>query len=154
MAQGIRVFLSYKREDYSIAQTLRQQIPTVTDRCDFFVDIETIDAFDNWEERIESQLKLCDYFILLYTGQDKNYEYCMAEAGSFAVYHQEPEPTETLANALAEHLSYGQGPRLCCLHDTYEGISRLLQQIPKLSYCRILRSILRWHLPDNRRSIL
>jgi TIR domain len=67
MAQGIRVFLSYKREDYSIAQTFREQIRNVTDRCHFFVDIETIEAFDNWEERIESQLKVCDYFILLYT---------------------------------------------------------------------------------------
>jgi hypothetical protein len=44
----------------------------------------------------------------------------MAEAGSFAAYHQEPERTKMLANAMAEHLPDDQESRLCCLHDTKE----------------------------------
>jgi hypothetical protein len=114
-AAPIRVFISYKREDQAIADAVKRALetiggdnalnPAVPGRIRCFFD-QDINHGENWKKRIDQELKRANWFLLIYTGNEKNYEMCTWEASRFEVMHD------------AELRKKQTEIRICCLHDT------------------------------------
>jgi hypothetical protein len=111
----IRVFISYKREDQAIADAVKKALetiggdnplnPAVRGKIKCFFD-QDINHGEDWKRRIDQELKRSNWFILVYTGNDKNYEMCTWEASRFEVMHD------------AQLQKRQSEIRICCLHDT------------------------------------
>ncbi len=64
-SQGKRVFISYRSQepDVSLAQVFHDQLQAAGHEP--FMAAESIDWGENWVNRIDQELKCCDYFLLL-----------------------------------------------------------------------------------------
>ena len=68
-ASSQRVFISYRTQepDKSLAQTFHEQLKAAGHES--FMAAESIDWGENWVDRIDEELKHCDYFVLLLSEQ-------------------------------------------------------------------------------------
>ena len=64
-SQGARVFISYRSQepDVSLAQAFHDHLQSAGHKP--FMAAKSIDWGENWVERIDQELKRCDYFLLL-----------------------------------------------------------------------------------------
>lgn len=98
----VHVFISYAKSDHTIAIALREEIIEINhDRIECFLDSETIESGEGWEGELEAALKVADWLVCIYTGEQS--EFCGYEIGVF-----------TQGKALEK--SAGNS-RLVCLHD-------------------------------------
>jgi hypothetical protein len=110
-AQKVRVFISYARTDYRIAETLRDELMELNrDRVDCFLDTKTIESGEGWEKKLEEALKSAHWLLCIYTGEQS--EYCGFEVGVFTGGKSSERERES--------------SRVVCFHDVpnYPGIFR------------------------------
>jgi hypothetical protein len=100
------VFISYKREDQYIANVLVKTLESIDPSISCFFD-QDIEEGNKWAEQINKELRNSDALILIYTGNQKNYETCVYEVATFQALHQ--DETESSITAA-----------VTCLHDTDE----------------------------------
>jgi hypothetical protein len=98
----VNIFISHAEADTSIAQALRDELEKINkDRIRCFLDTDTIKTGKSWQPVIDAALRLADWLICIYTGEQS--EYCGYEIGVFSN-----------ANDIS---SGNKDSRLVCLHD-------------------------------------
>ena len=102
----MRVFISYKREDQYIANVLVKTLESIDPSISCFFD-QDIEEGNKWAEQINKELRNSDALILVYTGNQKNYETCVYEVATFQALHQ-------------DFTDSGLTAAVTCLHDTDE----------------------------------
>jgi hypothetical protein len=105
-AEPLRFFISYKRDDQFIADCLVRILKAVDPAVVCFFD-QNIAEGNEWAKQINAELKKANRLILIYTGNQKNYETCVYEVATFQALHLDgsmPSQTDTVT----------------CLHDTDE----------------------------------
>ena len=114
--QKVRVFISYARADYRIAETLRDELMELNrDRVDCFLDTKTIESGEGFENKLEEALKAAHWLLCIFTGEQS--EYCGFEVGVFT--------------AGKASLRERESSRVVCFHDVpnYPGIFRSQENI-------------------------
>ncbi len=105
-AEPLRFFVSYKREDQFIADSLVRILKAIDPSITCFFD-QNIAEGNQWAEQINAELKRANRLILLYTGNHKNYETCVYEVATFQALHLDGS-------------TLSQTDTVTCLHDTEE----------------------------------
>ena len=102
----LRFFISYKRDDQYIADCLVRLLKEIDPSISCFFD-QDIPEGNQWAEQINDELKNCNRLILVYTGNQKNYETCVYEVATFQALH-------------FEGARLSETDTVTCLHDTDE----------------------------------
>jgi predicted nucleotide-binding protein len=77
MAEKIRLFISYSRRDAMAAERLTRAL--IEQGADVFLDIASIEAGENWQKRIQSEIERADALVFLLS---------RASAESSVAYHE------------------------------------------------------------------
>lgn len=59
----VQVFISYERSDSDLAKNLYDHLPK--EQFDVCLDTQFLEGGDNWNSKLEDQIKSCDYFLIL-----------------------------------------------------------------------------------------
>ena len=103
-ADKIRVFLSYLSQDESLARIVCQQLRSLNaNRIEVFFARDRINSGTSWKKKILKELQRSDWFLMLYTDPDRNWEWPIHEAVAF--------DTIRMSDGVGDN-------RLCCLHAT------------------------------------
>jgi hypothetical protein len=105
-AGPLRFFISYKREDQFIADCLARILKASDPSAVCFFD-QNIAEGNQWAEQINAELRKANRLILIYTGNQKNYETCVYEVATFQALHLDGSTPS-------------QADTMMCLHDTDE----------------------------------
>ncbi|MCU7933129.1 MAG: toll/interleukin-1 receptor domain-containing protein [Candidatus Thiodiazotropha sp. (ex Codakia rugifera)] len=101
---SINVFISYKNQDTTLAQTIKDQLTALNfDRVNVFLAYDDIRAGEKWKEQLFEKLRQSDWLIMIHTDPDYDWEWPNREAVMFETMHMN---------------SNGGDRRLCCLHVT------------------------------------
>jgi len=60
-------FISYSRQDSTVADILRNHIYRLDSSHDVFLDIKSIKTGVNWKTELQRKIKQCDFFILIHS---------------------------------------------------------------------------------------
>lgn len=72
-------FISYSRKDFETASKIRDHICRLDSGHDVFLDSKSIKPGANWKSELERRIKLCDYFILIYSKDSSTSQYVKLE---------------------------------------------------------------------------
>lgn len=100
----VRVFLSYLSQDESLARIVNQELTSLgVDRIEVFQAHDQVRSGTRWKSQILKKLKQSDWFLMIYTDPDRDWEWPIHEAVAFE--------TIRMADGTGDN-------RLCCLHAT------------------------------------
>jgi len=79
----LNIFLSHKREDYKVAQDIREQLEAYgAGKIRFFLS-EEIPVGKDWHTWIDENVAGANWFMLLFTNPTSSWDWCLFEAGMF-----------------------------------------------------------------------
>ncbi len=82
----IGVFISYNHADRRIAGALKQCLLALSPNLNVFIDHESLEAGDNYEEKLARYISKSQWFLLICSGpprQERDMGWCFQEAGQF-----------------------------------------------------------------------
>jgi hypothetical protein len=66
-----RAFISYQHDDLAAATLIVSGLTAGNPDLEFFIDVDTMRAGENWRERICDHIRACDLFVLVWSGRAK-----------------------------------------------------------------------------------
>ncbi len=81
---ALRIFLSHKGKDISIAQAIKDELERYGPNRLFIYLSEGIAFGEDWSEDIHNALRNADWLFLLYTDPTPEWDWCLYEVGFFA----------------------------------------------------------------------
>jgi len=66
-----RAFISYSNKDTAQATLIASGLSAGNPDLEFFIDVDTMRAGENWRERICDHIRACDLFVLVWSGNAK-----------------------------------------------------------------------------------
>lgn len=78
-----RVFISHKKPDEASAIAVRDALAQFSGELEFFISGDNINAGEDWQARLRTELSESDLLLLLFTEPTRDWDWCLYEVGLF-----------------------------------------------------------------------
>lgn len=86
-----RVFISHKQPDEASAIAIRDALAQFSGDLEFFISGDNINAGEDWQARLRTELRDSDLLLLLFTEPTRDWDWCLYEVGLFTTLEGDVE---------------------------------------------------------------